>query len=125
MTPIELRRTVLLKMQVIASGEQADISDALLVQQKYEALHQLLLEENLIEWPVAGDIPSAFQSSIISMVAAELVDDFYCPPELKASLIGEGKFDLPAPLGPSVAERRIRKLSARRYDGQPARVEYF
>jgi hypothetical protein len=45
---------------------------------------------------------------------------------LKATLIGEGKYDLPAQLGgPSIAERRLRKLAAPGFNGQPAQPDYF
>lgn len=125
MTPIELRRKVLEKLQVIASGEPVFVADGQVVQSKYEGLHEILMHDDLVGWMVTEDIPAEYESVIIAMVAAECVNEFYCPESLKVAILSEGKYDLPAPLGPSVAERRIRKLSAPGFDGKPVQVEYF
>jgi hypothetical protein len=126
MTPIELRRKALEKLQVVASGEPVHASDGQLVQSKYEALHDILLQDNLIDWVVTDDIPTAYGQIIVAMVAAECAAEFYAPPELKAAIIGEGKYDLPQTLGgPSIAEKRLKKLAAAGYNGEPAQPDYF
>lgn len=125
MTIIELRRKVLEKLQVNAAGEPIQSSDAQLVQGKYEALHDILLQDNLVDWVVSDEIPTAYGHTMVAMLAAECVNEFYCPDNLKATLLSEGKYDLPAPLGPSVAERRLRKLAAPGYNGEPAQPDYF
>lgn len=126
MTPIELRRKALEKLQVIAADEPINASDAQLVQSKYEALHDILLQDNLVGWVVTDDIPTAYGQVMVVMLAAECLAEFYAPPELKAAITAEGKYDLPVSLGgPSVAERRLRKLAAPDYDGEPAQPDYF
>lgn len=122
MNQIELRRKVLEKLQVIATGEPVFQADADLVQEKYEALHEILLQDNLVEWVVTEDIPTEYESVITAMVTAECVDEFYCPEALKAGLVQQGKYDLPQP---SIAERRLRKLAAPGYNGEPAQPDYF
>jgi hypothetical protein len=126
MTITELRRKALEKLTVVASGEPVDASDGLLVQAKYEALHDILLQDNLVEWVVTEDIPTAYGQVMVAMLAAECVAEFYVPPDLKAGIVGEGKYDLPPSLGgPSIAERRLRKLAAPGFNGEPAQPDYF
>lgn len=126
MTPIELRRKALEKLQVVAAGESVHPSDGQLVQAKYVALHDILLQDNLIDWVVTEDIPDAYGQVMVSMLAAECLAEFYAPAELKAALTAEGKYDLPTPLGgPSIAERRLRKLAAPGFNGEPAQPDYF
>lgn len=122
MTPIELRRKVLEKLQVVASGEPLHADDGRIVQRAYESLHEVLLEDNLVEWVVTEDIPTAYERVMIPMVAAECSTEFYCPPELKAEIIADGKYGLPTP---SLAERRLRKLAAPGFNGEPATPDYF
>jgi hypothetical protein len=126
MTITELRRKVLEKLQVVAAGEPVHASDGVLVQEKYEALHDILLQDNLIDWVVTEEIPTAYGQIIVAMVAAECVAEFYVPADLKTGMVAEGKYDLPPPLGgPSIAERRLRKLAAPGFSGDPAQPEYF
>lgn len=126
MTLIELRRKALEKLQVVAAGEPVHASDGQLVQAKYEALHDILLQDNLIDWVVTDEIPTAYGQVMVVMLAAECAAEFYAPADLKAAVIGEGKYDLPAQLGgPSIAERRLRKLAAPGFSGEPAQAEYF
>lgn len=126
MTPIELRRKALEKLQVVAGGEPVHPDDGQLVQSKYEALHDILLQDNLIDWVVTDNIPTAYGQVVVNMLAAECVTEFYVPPELRAGITAEGKYDLPASMGgPSVAERRLKKLAAAGYNGEPAQPDYF
>lgn len=122
MTIIELRRKALEKLQVVASDEPVHSSDAQVAQEKYEALHDILLQDNLVDWVVTDEIPTAYGQVMVAMLAAECVNEFYCPDGLKAALISEGKYDLPQP---SIAERRLRKLAAPGFNGQPAQPDYF
>lgn len=122
MTPIELRRKVLEKLQVVAAGEPVDAGDGLAVQAAYESLHEVLLQDNLIGWVVTEEVPTEYEWCVISMLAAELVDTFYCPPELKTKIFMEGKYDM-SPT--SLAEKRLRRLSATGFSGEPAESEYF
>jgi hypothetical protein len=126
MTVTELRRKALEKLQILATDEPVHASDAQVVQGKYEALHDILLQDNLVDWVVTEEIPTAYGQIMVAMLAAECVDEFYCPPELKAAIIGAGKYDLPAHLGgPSIAERRLRKLAAPGFNGEPAQPDYY
>lgn len=126
MTITELRRKALEKLTVVAAGEPVDASDGQLVQSKYEALHDILLQDNLVDWVVTDEIPTAYGQIMVAMLAAECVSEFYCPADLKSSIIMEGKYDLPANAGgPSVAERRLRKLAAPGFNGEPAKPDYF
>lgn len=126
MTVTELRRKALEKLQVVAAGESVHASDGALVEEKYEALHDILLQDNLIDWVVTDEIPTAYGQIVVAMLAAECVAEFYVPAELKSAIIGEGKYDLPPPLGgPSIAERRLRKLAAPGFNGEPAKPDYF
>lgn len=122
MTPIELRRRVLEKLQVIAAGEPVHADDGLVVQRVYESLHEVLLGDNLVEWTVSENVPTAYERVIVPMVAAECATEFYCPPELKTEIIADGKYGLPSP---SLAERRLRKLAAPGFNGEPAQPDYF
>jgi hypothetical protein len=75
---------------------------------------------------VTEEVPTAYGQIMVSMLAAECLAEFYAPPELKAAITAEGKYDLPAPLGgPSIAERRLRKLAAPGFNGEPAQPDYF
>ena len=122
----ELRRKALEKLQVIAAGESVHASDGQLVQAKYEALHEILLQDNLVDWLVTDEIPMAYGQIMVAMLAAECVNEFYCPGDIKTAVLMEGKYDLPVTAGgPSVAERRLRKLAAPGFNGEPARAEYF
>ncbi len=126
MTPIELRRRALEKLQVVAAGESVHASDGQVVQAKYESLHDVLLQDNLVEWVVTDNIPTAYQQVMVSMLAAECLAEFYAPDTLKAAITAEGKYDLPVALGgPSIAEKRLRKLAAAGYNGEPAQPDYF
>lgn len=126
MTVTELRRKALEKLQVVAAGEPVHASDGVLVGEKYEALHDILLQDNLVDWVVTDEIPAAYGQIMVSMLAAECVDEFYCPPDLKAKLLVDGKYDLPVSGGgPSIAERRLRKLAAPGFNGAPAQPDYF
>ena len=126
MTPIELRRKALEKLTVVAAGEPVHAADGQLVQSKYEALHDILLQDNLIDWVVTEDIPTAYAQILVNMLAAECVAEFYVPADLKPGITAEGKYDLPVSLGgPSVAERRLRKLAAPGFNGEPAQPDYF
>jgi hypothetical protein len=122
MTPTELRRKVLEKLQVVAAGEPVHAADGLVVKDKYERLHEVLLLDDLIEWGVAEDIPEEYERVMIDMIAAECVSEFYCPPQLAGAIVAEGKFDNTPP---SLAERRLRKLSAPGFNGDPAQPDYF
>jgi len=63
---------------------------------------------------------------MVSMLAAECLTEFFVPDNLKAAITAEGKYDLPTSLGgPSIAERRIRKLAAPGFNGEPAQPDYF
>src|SRR5688500_18681579 len=107
MTPTGLRRKALEKLQVLAAGESAHASAGQVVQDKYEDLHEILTQDNLIDWVVTDEIPDAYKSVIVNMVAAECVDEFYCPDNLKLAILQEGKYGM---VPPSMAERRLRKL---------------
>lgn len=122
MTVTELRRKVLEKLEVVASGEPVHAADSQVVQGAYESLHEVLLQDNLVEWTVTEEIPDGYQGTIVSMVAAEVVDEFHCPPDLKSKVLIEGKYDSTPP---SIAERRLRKLAAPGYSGDTAESEYF
>ena len=87
---------------------------------------EILLQDNLIEWVVTEDIPAEYSHVIVSMLAAECVAEFYVPPDLRTGIVAEGKYDLSPQLGgPSVAERRLRKLAAPGFNGEPAQPDYF
>jgi hypothetical protein len=122
MTITELKRKVLEKLQVIAAGEGVQASDGALVLSKYESLHEVLLQDELIEWAASEDIPGSHEAIMVNMVAAECIDEFYCPDSLKISIVQQGKFDINPP---SIAERRLRKLAAPGYSGEPAQPDYY
>jgi hypothetical protein len=122
MNPTQLRRKVLEKLQVLASGEPVDSDDGQLVQAAYESLHAILIADDLVTWVVSEDIPDEFEWPMIAMVAAELVDEFHCPDGLKVKILLEGKYNA-APT--SFAERQLRRLTSPGYDGEPAETEYF
>jgi hypothetical protein len=126
MNTTELKRKVLERLQVIAASEPVNTADGQIVLDKYEPLHSILLQDNLVEWAVSENIPEAYESVMVAMVAAECVHEFYCPPELKTAILSEGKYDLPVSVGgPSVAERRLRKLAAPAFNGEPVTADYY
>lgn len=122
MTTTELRRRVLEKLQVLASGEPVNASDGQLVRGAYERLHEILLDDDLVSFVASDDIPTDYAGPLVSLVAAELVDEFHCPDGLKAKILIEGKYGS-SPM--SFAERQLRKLSAPGFSGETAESEYF
>lgn len=122
MNTTTLKRKVLEKLQVIANGEPVNAADGVLVQDKYQDLHEILLQSDLVEWVVSEDIPDAYGNIVVALVAAECVDEFHCPDGLKVKILLEGKYNA-APA--SFAERQLRKLAARGPNDEPAESEYF
>lgn len=122
MNTTELRRRVLEKLTVLAAGEPVNAADAQIVQKAYERLHDILLHDELVSWIATDDIPTEYESTMVSLTAAEVVDEFYCPPDLKAKLLIEGKYGA-SPT--SFAERQLRKLGTAAFSGEPAESEYF
>lgn len=122
MTPTALRRKVLEKLQVLASGEPVNAADGQVVQTAYESLHAILITDDLVTWVVSENIPDEFEGPIITMVAAELVDEFHTPDALKIKILLEGKYNA-SPT--SFAERQLRRLTSPGYNGEPAESEYF
>lgn len=117
-----LKRKVLEKLQVVAAGEPVNASDGAIVQDKYEDLHEILLQDDLVEWVVSEDIPEAYGTAVVALLAAECVDEFHAPDSLKVKILLEGKYNATPT---SFAERQLRKLAAPGYNGEPAESEYF
>lgn len=122
MTPTELKTAALQRLQVLPAGENPDPDDFQLIEQKYVALHALLLQKQLVIWASNEDIPAKAQEPVIAMLAAFAVHDFSVPPQRRRELILEGGLDLPQP---SIAERQLRKVLAVPYVTNTFRGTYF
>jgi hypothetical protein len=126
MTLTQLKTRVLQHICVLASGENPDADDTDVVQKRYEMVHNLLTDKNLIRWSITDDIPDALEIAMVMILS------FYCASEF--GIIGpsyqqlklEGAIDLPAQQGgPSVGERTLRKSVTELYSNAPATPDYF
>lgn len=122
MTPAELRNAALQECGVLASGESAEPADDQLVTQKYAALHDVLLAEGLVAWPVDGDLPDYADNPLTMMLAAYIAPAFGVSGERLASLRAGGAFGLPQP---SIAERMLRRQLAKNFISTPVKTDYF
>lgn len=119
MTLQDLKYRVLLRLGVVAAGDSPEADDSATVLLRYNALHALLLAQELIDWDLSEDIPDEFEVAMVPMVAAECARDFG---NLDGNLQIEGRFGLPIL---SIAERTLRRLGARTYVSTPSQSEYF
>jgi hypothetical protein len=122
MTLAELRRAALQEAGIVAAGESASADDDQLCAQKYAALHDVLLAEKLVAWPVNGDVPEYAETPLTMMLAALIAPAFGVSGDRLNSLRAGGAFGLPVP---SIAERMLRRQLAKSYVSAPVKTEYF
>jgi hypothetical protein len=125
MNVVDFYQAVLEKLEAVGQGQSATQADALKVQTAYEALLEILTDEDLADWSPSDDLPEWAVTILTSMTAAELITEFGVEGARATQLIAEGAWNLPAPLGPSMAERRLRRHQAAPYISTPARPDYF
>ena len=116
MTLTELKAAVLQEIGALAPGESPVIGDAQVVEDKYNALYEMLLTENLVTWTSTDDIPTFAEGPVIAMVAHLCAKPFGIPQARRVELEREGALNLP-PLkgGPSTAEKQLRRQLGRNF----------
>lgn len=126
MTLTQLKTAVLQEIGVLATGEAPNASDADVMQEKYEALYEMLLTEGLVSWTVTDEIPDYAALPVKLMVAYLCCDPFGVPPAKTVELKRKGALNLsPREGGPSLAERQLRAQTAPRFVYAPVRTDYF
>lgn len=115
MTPAELRIAALQEAEILASGENPSAADVQTVAQKHEALHDLLIEENLVSWVISEDVPKFAEAPMTMMLAAMIGPSFGITAQKLADLR----------MGYAAGESMMRKLMAKKYVSQTAQTEYF
>lgn len=115
MTLAELRTAALQEAGILASGEAAEPEDDHLAGQKYQALYDMLLSENLVSWAATDDLPEFAEIPMTMMLAAVIAPAF--------GIAGQRLMDLRA--GYAWAEKMLRRQLAKSYVANPARTEYF
>lgn len=122
MNVIDLYAAVLEKLEVTGQGQSATAADTLIVENAYKALHEMLTDEELVDWSVTDDIPLWATFIMVRMVAANLLTEFGVTADRRQGLMAEGGWNLPEM---SLAERQLRKHQAASYISTPARPDYF
>lgn len=122
MTPAELKTATLRKLKVISSTDDASPEDFVLIGEKYESLHAILLTKSLVTWALDEDIPAKAVEAVKTMLAAFSADEFGVPEPRATILKGEGALNLPQA---SPAERLLRAVLAAKYVPNPVQAEYF
>jgi len=126
MTPAQLKSAVLKKLQKTAAGDTDAPDDVAILTEKYDALHAMLLDDELVIWSLTENIPKKAELPLIAMLAAFAANEFNVPDPRYSRLQIEGQFNLPANVGgPSLAERQLRKALSADYVSSPLVSEYF
>jgi len=122
MTLTELYTAALQEIGKVASGEVAEADDRDVVEQKYLSLYAMLEAKNLVDWGVSEEVPTYAEQPITYMLAFLCCQAFGVSGQKRQEMGVLGALDAPQP---SIAERQLRKLAAKKYYYQPARTEYF
>lgn len=126
MTVNELKERVLIRLAVLAAGESAVADDTELVGTRYAAVHDMLITEGLVNWTPTDDIPDWAELPMIAMVAAVCAHEFGVIGQRFSELQQQGAFNLhPSQGGPSLAERQLRRQTAKTYVPHPASAEFY
>ncbi len=122
MTPQELYESALAKLHVTAAGEDSRPEDVAIVRTRYAEIYGLLNAEELVSWPVEGDIPDEAGIPLVTMLACHAAKEFGVTGAQYQELLAEGGMNLPQA---SWAERSLRRVMARRYVSTRMETEYF
>jgi hypothetical protein len=122
MTLTELKAAVLRELGVLATGEDPHSADATVVADKYAALYELLVTENLVSWSSDDDVPANVASPITWMVAHMCASDFAVPPQRAAELALKGALNMRPQ---SMAERQLRRQLARAFVYSPIKTTFY
>lgn len=124
-TQAEIRTKALQKLKVFSPGVPIPVSDSTIVDEAYDNLYSSLLEEEAVWWGSGDDVPTEAVLPIVSILTAEIADDF----------LGNGqehryqRLQLEA-YGPDQGERvsaisRLRKMAKTSYvPAQTVSVDY-
>jgi len=88
---------VLKKLGVLAAEESPSASDQLEAQNKYQQMHELYSERDLVTWFEDDEVPDWIADGFASMVAFRLTGTFSVGPEKYITLeraAGQGETDL-------------------------------
>lgn len=122
MTLAELRIAAMQEAGILAAGESASPEDDQLCAEKYAALYEMLLGEDLVAWAADEDIPPAVEIPMTMMLAAFIAPAFGVLGQKLADLRAGGAVGMPLP---SIAERMLRRQLARSDVAGPVKTEYF
>lgn len=126
MTLTELNTAVLQELGVLASGESPVAGDAVIVQDKYANLYEMLLTEGLVNWTATEDIPTFAEGPVIAMVAHLCATPFGVPQARRVELEQAGALSLPRQKGgPSTAEKQLRRQIGRNFVYAPMKTSYL
>ena len=108
-TKATLRNRVLSNIGVLAAGETANAEDALLVEEKIDSVHAILLGKKLLQW----DTNAIPDYAILPMIA--MVSSWTRP-----------AFEMPGPSGEwTIGEQGLRRQVSRTLNGEPVQAVYF
>lgn len=103
-----LYRRVGQKLGIVAATQAMSAEDRSLIESAYESAHHQLDLYGLVSWSFEDDIPIEAGNPLVSVIAAQVVDEFGLEEPRRSLLIAEGGIGLPST---SLAERQLRKMS--------------
>jgi len=115
-------KDVLIELTIAPPTGSAAAEDIQRVKDKYDAVHALLLDMNLVEWAADEAIPLKFVAPLTKVVAFYAAPAFSVPPQEYARLKMEGELDA-SPI--SQGERQLRKRMAPDYVSSPIQNEFY
>lgn len=107
---------------MLAAGQNPNADDGQVVSDRYQIVHDYLLEKGLASWSINEDIPDTVAIPVINVVAYACSSEFGIVGQTLGQLAIEGALDA-SPV--SLGERQLRKQQAPRYSGESARPDYF
>ena len=75
-TQAQIRTKALEKLKVFSPGVELPVSDSNIVDEAYDNLYATLLEEGAVWWGSGDDVPAEAVLPIVSILAAEVADNF-------------------------------------------------
>lgn len=124
MTPTEIKHGALKLLGVVDVNQTPSAEQGAAVGEKYAGLHAMLLQNGLARWALTENIPAKAEQPVTWMLAYLCAVDerFGSIPAKQAELATLGALHLPSP---SLGERQLRAMYARKPVSQPAQSDYY
>lgn len=111
-----------MKLRVRAAGEPVDPDVSSLVLGRYDQLYAMLQGENLVSWPLTGDIPDYASLPVTWMLAYLCSGEFSIDPGMRAELALDGELNRKPP---SRGEMMLRRQLAAKHVSYPHAADYY